>query len=242
MDFCTWLNLVFQNRKHDFGEIPVTTSWALWQANNKSTMEGKRQSFQDICSIIFSIIKEMRELNDKILAPMNAMNSIWKPPQEPFVKVNFDVVFKTTLHHSYSGFVIKNSRGLPIGCGSIFNKFVSDSFTTKAIAYLQALDFVREMSFTHVKVEGDSRTMIVKINQVLPNFSDMGTYIEEIKIKVSSFQHISFYHIDRRVNIVSHMLAKERMSMREDRFWVEDLPTAAEIHLAIDLSRLVSHI
>ncbi|PPR89778.1 hypothetical protein GOBAR_AA30907 [Gossypium barbadense] len=88
----------------------------------------------------------MRELKDKIPAPVNAMNFTWKPPQEPFVKVNFDAAFKTILHHSYSGFVIRNSR------------------------------------------------------------------------------------------------VKERMSIPEYRFWVEDLPAAAKVHLARDLSGLVSQI
>ncbi|XP_017617862.1 uncharacterized protein LOC108462426 [Gossypium arboreum] len=241
MDFYTWLNLVFQNRRHDFGKIAATTAWALWQARNKRTMEGKRQSVQDIYSIIFSIIKEMRELKDKIPTPVNAMNSIWKPPQEPFVKVNFDAGFKITLHHSYYGFVIRNSKGLVMRSETIFNKFVSNSFTVEAIA-CQALDFAREMGFSHAQMQGDSRTAIVKINQVLPDFSDMGTYIEEINIKASSFQHISFHHVDRRANMVAHMLAKVRMSIPKDRFWVEDLPAAAEVHLARDLSGLVSQI
>ncbi|KAH1032638.1 hypothetical protein J1N35_044812 [Gossypium stocksii] len=203
-------------------------------------MEGKRQSTQDICSLTLSIIKEMCDLKERISAPVTKMNFCWKPPQDPFVKVNFDAAFKGTLHQSYSGFIIRNSRGQVMGSGTIFNKFVSDSFTAEAIACLQALDFARDMGFTHVHVEGDSRTTIVKINQVLPDFSDMGTYIEEIKIKTSSFQCISFQHVDRRANMVAHILAKERMSMSEDRFWVEDLPAVAEFYLARDLASMAS--
>ncbi|KAA3455432.1 reverse transcriptase [Gossypium australe] len=197
-------------------------------------MEGKRQSVQDICSIIFNIIREMKELRNKIPAQ--------KPPQEPFVKVTFDVAFKATLHHSYSGFVIRNSRGLVMGSGTVLNKFVSDPFTAEAIACLQALNFSHEMCFSHVQMEGDSRTTIVKINQVLPDYSDTRTYIEEIKIKASFFHHISFCHVDRRANMVAHMIAKERISLPEDRFWVEELPAAAEAFLARDLSGLIPQI
>ncbi|MFQ6645360.1 hypothetical protein Gotur_018930 [Gossypium turneri] len=108
------------------------------------------------------------------------MTPIWKPPQEPFVKVNFDVVFKATLHYSYSGFVIRNSR-------TVLNKFVFDPFTAEAI-------------------------------------------------------HISFHHVDRRANMVAHMIAKERISLPEDRFWVEELPMVAEAFLARDLSGLIPQI
>ncbi|KAK5834916.1 hypothetical protein PVK06_010596 [Gossypium arboreum] len=144
MDFCTWINLVFQDRRHDFGEIATTTAWALWQARNKRTMEGKGQSAQDICSLTFSIIKEMRELKERIPALVNKMNPIWMPPQEHFVKVNFDAAFRITLHQPSSGFIIRNSRGQVMGYGTIFNKFVLDSFTAEAIACLQALDFSRD--------------------------------------------------------------------------------------------------
>ncbi|KAH1122698.1 hypothetical protein J1N35_005858 [Gossypium stocksii] len=163
------------------------------------------------------------------------MNPSWKPPQEPFVKVNFDVTFKLTLHQSCSGFVVRNSRGLVLGSGTVFHNFISDSFAAEAIAYLQALIFSQEIGFTHVQVEGDSRTTIAKINQVLPDFLDMSTYIEEIKIKSCHFQHISFHHVDRRANMVAHMVAKERMVINEDRFWVEDLPAVVEVFLARDL-------
>ncbi|KAH1067086.1 hypothetical protein J1N35_032073 [Gossypium stocksii] len=140
------------------------------------------------------------------------MNSCWKPPQDPFIKVNFDAAFKVTLHQSYSGFISRNSRGQVMGSETIFNKFASDSSTAKAIACLQALDFARDMGFTHVHMEGDSRTTIVKINQ----------------------------HVDRRANMVAHILAKERMSISEDRFWVEDLPAVAECYLARDLAGMAS--
>lgn len=115
-------------------------------------MEGKRQSAEDICSLTFSIIKEMCKLKERIPAPVNKMNPIWMPPQEPFVKVNFVAAFRITLRQSSSGFIIRNSRGQVMGYGTIFNKFVSDSFTAEAIACLQALDFARDMGFTHVQM------------------------------------------------------------------------------------------
>ncbi|MBA0701139.1 hypothetical protein Goari_005652 [Gossypium aridum] len=167
------------------------------------------------------------------------MTPIWKPLQEPFVKVNLDAAFKATLHHSYSRFVIRNSRGLVMSSRTVLNKFVSDPFTTEAIACLQALNLSREIGFSHVQIEGDSQIMIVKINQVLPNYSEIGTSIKEIKIKASFFQHISFYHVDRQANMVAHMIAKERILLPEDRFWMEELPATVKAFLARDLSGLI---
>ncbi|MBA0635078.1 hypothetical protein Godav_025699 [Gossypium davidsonii] len=153
----------------------------------------------------------MRELRNKIPAQVKTMTPIWKPPQEPFVKVNFDAAFKVTLHNSYSGFFIRNSRGSVMGSGTVLKKFVFDPFTAEAIACLQALNLSREMGFSHVQMEGDSRTMI----------------------------HISFHHVDRRANMVAHMIAKEWILLPEDRFWMEELPAAVEAFLARDLSGLI---
>ncbi|MBA0575134.1 hypothetical protein Golob_024452 [Gossypium lobatum] len=141
------------------------------------------------------------------------MTPIWKPLQEPFVKVNFDAAFKVTLHHSYSGFVIMNSTVLVMGSRTVLNKFVSDPFTIEAIACLQALNLSREIGFSHVQMEGDSRIMIVKINQ-----------------------HISFHHVDRQANMVPHMIAKERILLPEDRFWMEELPAAGPKNIKNELA------
>ncbi|PPS15725.1 hypothetical protein GOBAR_AA04860 [Gossypium barbadense] len=62
------LNVVFQNKRHDFGEIAATIK--------KRIMQGKRQSVQDICSIIFNIIREMRELRNKIPTQVKMMTPI----------------------------------------------------------------------------------------------------------------------------------------------------------------------
>ncbi|KAK5803638.1 hypothetical protein PVK06_031286 [Gossypium arboreum] len=57
----------------------------------------------------------------------------------------------------------------------------------------------------------------------------MGTYIEEIKIKEGA-------------NIVAYMIAKERISLPEDSFLVEELPVATEAFFARDLSGLTPYI
>ncbi|MBA0784632.1 hypothetical protein Gotri_006873, partial [Gossypium trilobum] len=94
-----------------------------------------------ICCIPFSIYT----IGDKMvwctdnsgMYTVKTMTPIWKSPQEPFVKVNFDSAFKATLYHSYSSFVIRYSRGSVMGSGTVLNKFVSDPFRTEAIACLE---------------------------------------------------------------------------------------------------------
>lgn len=50
-----------------------------------------------------------------------------------------------------------------MGCGVRRNRFVADAFVAKALAYVQAVVFVKEMGFQHIEVEGDDKYVIVKL-------------------------------------------------------------------------------
>ncbi|MBA0783600.1 hypothetical protein Gotri_001293 [Gossypium trilobum] len=99
-----------------------------------------RMEAHAICCIPLSIYtiedKMVWCIDNSGMYTVETMTPIWKPPQEPFVKVNFDAAFKANLYHSYSSFVIRNSRGSVMGSGTVLNKFVSDPFTAEAIACL----------------------------------------------------------------------------------------------------------
>ncbi|MBA0747631.1 hypothetical protein Gogos_004531 [Gossypium gossypioides] len=98
--------------------------------------------------------------NQFVMEDINVVK--WLPPERAVVKINFDAAFKQNLHQSCSGFVIRYNLGLVMGNGSILNSNVADAFSVEALPCLQALTFVKEMGFSQVVVEGDSRMTIIK--------------------------------------------------------------------------------
>ncbi|MBA0661616.1 hypothetical protein Goklo_005892 [Gossypium klotzschianum] len=48
----------------------------------------------------------------------------WKPPENPFVKINFDAAYKKDDNRSCSGIVIKDSDGRVLGSRIVLNENV----------------------------------------------------------------------------------------------------------------------
>ncbi|MBA0670628.1 hypothetical protein Goklo_023844, partial [Gossypium klotzschianum] len=119
----------------------LTTMWMLWHARNKFVMEERLPEMQ------------------------RTMLSKWLPSEKAIVKINFDAAFKQNLHQSCLSFVIRNDLGPIMESGSILNSNVVDTFSTKALACLQALTFAKDTGFSQVVIEGDSRMTIMKAHR-----------------------------------------------------------------------------
>ncbi|MBA0877216.1 hypothetical protein Goshw_030055, partial [Gossypium schwendimanii] len=103
---------------------------------------------------------------------------------------------------------------------------ISDAFMAEAVACFQGLLFAKETGFTIVEVEGDSRTIIEKINQKGFGRADLDSVILDIKSMGRFFHKISFKHVRREANRVAHFIAREGNNRSEDTFWMEEFPSA----------------
>lgn len=108
VNFWEWFCYLVQDRAERVWEKVVIAVWAIWWARNRQTA--------------------VREVDiDR-----------WKPPQNSWVKLNFDAALHSNL--------------LDVGLA-------------KAVACYQGLLFAKETSFANVEVEGDARVVIEKIIQ-----------------------------------------------------------------------------
>ncbi|MBA0704259.1 hypothetical protein Golax_016529 [Gossypium laxum] len=102
------------------------------------------------------------------------MSSKWLPPDRRAEKVNFDVAFCQHLKQCSSGVVIRNNLGLVMGSGVVLYSHVADAFAAEVLACLHAITFARDMGFRKVVVEGDSRTIIIKVQKGVLDRSAIG--------------------------------------------------------------------
>ncbi|MBA0602538.1 hypothetical protein Gorai_002717, partial [Gossypium raimondii] len=86
---------------------------------------------------------------------------------------------------------------------------IPDAFSAEALACVQALKFAREMGFTMIEVEGDSRTVISNINGAKEDKSHNSAYISDAR-------------------------TQEGFALREDTYWVEEVPIVALTAVATD--------
>ncbi|MFQ6645197.1 hypothetical protein Gotur_020017, partial [Gossypium turneri] len=87
---------------------------------------------------------------------------------------------------------------------------IRDSTTVEVVACLQAVNFAKEIGFGDVVIEGDSLTVIKKLNYQEENRSVICNILNEIKLKVTRFRSLSFRYIPYSANMATYDLAVKR--------------------------------
>ncbi|KAL4289789.1 hypothetical protein GQ457_14G005030 [Hibiscus cannabinus] len=119
----------------------------------------------------------------------------------PAIKFNFDSAFNQQSSSAISGAIWRNSEGLILAACAIPHNNVPDAFVAEALACQQMVQSAKDVGFSNVIIEGDSRTVIKKIN----DGSIIAPIIADIKELAKYFGAISFCF----VNKVAHALTRE---------------------------------
>jgi hypothetical protein len=87
-----------------------------------------------------------------------------------------------------------------------------------------AAQFVCEMGYQKVVLEGDSQSVISALQRVSPCGSGCGQLISDTQVILSSLEHHSFTHVKRDANKVVHGIAILALSQLLDKVWVDGCP------------------
>ncbi|MBA0796496.1 hypothetical protein Gohar_007259 [Gossypium harknessii] len=103
---------------------------------------------------------------------------------------------------------------------TIKNDFVPDLFVVKARAAIHSFRFARDIGFSCVELEGDTRSIILKLSG-----SDrvLGLIIADGKALSRFLQRCQFTFIPREGNQVAHCHAKHGFTLDSENFWIEDV-------------------
>lgn len=124
------------------------------------------------------------------------------------VKVNFDGAVFKDLGEVGIGVVVLDSQGLVLA--SMSEKILlSQSITdVEAMVVVRAVNFVQDLSFPLVIIEGDLEIIIKALCSEDKSFSSYGHLIAEAKLSTVSFYSFCVSHIHRQGNSVTHDLAR----------------------------------
>ncbi|KAA3483188.1 reverse transcriptase [Gossypium australe] len=163
--------------------------------------------------------------------------SRWQHPPYQTVKINFDGAFDMKEHLSASGVVVRDNEGSVIVSKSRLHEKVASAFAAEALACRDAIQLGIDMQKEEVIIEGDSLTVIKKCRNVLPDRSQIGSYIFDIRQKKSDFKAIRFDFISRSVNTLAHMIATKTLKNKEEICLVGGVPLYAETQARNDSLR-----
>ncbi|KAK8481715.1 hypothetical protein V6N13_018372 [Hibiscus sabdariffa] len=189
-------------------------------------------------SFIEAYIQEHDALGQMYTSSNVSHESNWQAPPEYVVKFNFDSSFDSSSRSATTGVVGQNNLGFIMAACSIPHRNVADAFVPEAYACRQAVLFAKESGFSRVIVEGDSLSVIKKLNSDEAERSTIYPIVHDIKVLSRDFSSISYCFARRGANNVAHVLAQEYRSNPGPCYWVEEAPAAATVASELDRRRL----
>ncbi|KAK8501559.1 hypothetical protein V6N12_057890 [Hibiscus sabdariffa] len=161
--------------------------------------------------------------------------SRWLAPPSPAIKINFDSAFNQQGSYAISGAIGRNSEGLIMAASAVPHSNVPDAFVAEALACQQAVQLAKDVGFSNVIIEGDSLTVIKKINAGSHDRSVIAPIIADIKELAKNFGAISFRFVRREANKAVHVLARECCSCQTPCYWLEEAPMEATTAAEVDI-------
>ncbi|XP_052883670.1 uncharacterized protein LOC128292779 [Gossypium arboreum] len=190
---------------------------------NKNLHKGMAHSGKENARYMRHYLGEIDGINERQISDAQQTDK-WKAPAQPTININFDASFEDHNHQSVSAVVIRNHKGEIKATKSYLHSMVATAFEAEAIACYEAVLMGKDMGFSDILVEGDSKTIINKCMTKSRDKSHVSTYISNIHSEKSSFQNISFLFIPRSANQLAHAIATISLRKKEEIYLFDTAP------------------
>ncbi|KAK5825744.1 hypothetical protein PVK06_020608 [Gossypium arboreum] len=154
--------------------------WVLWNTRNRFIHEGEVKSGSQMANFVRNYIKELDGLSSS-LPVIQFHTSRWVTLMDPWLKINFDAAFNREKKELCSGLVVRDAREKVI-CSKIdFHDNIPSAFVAEAMACLQVLRLGLHLELRKVDIEGDSRTVICKLQEGAEDRLEIEVVIQDSK-------------------------------------------------------------
>ncbi|MBA0668462.1 hypothetical protein Goklo_001370 [Gossypium klotzschianum] len=136
----------------------------------------------------------------------------WRPPEEPYIKINVDTAFHVHISKSCSRINVIYDRSRTIAEKVNVNESILSAFTVEALACLQALRLGVDLDFKRVVVEGDYLSVINKANLSCVDRLAIGACIQDIRTEQRRLRECEFVYVSQEANKSTYLLVQEGWS------------------------------
>nr|XP_028962208.1 uncharacterized protein LOC114826287 [Malus domestica] len=140
----------------------------------------------------------------------------WHPPDNGFVKLNFDGYVSNA--KTGPGFIVRNEDGFVIGVGA-FNLNGATINEAEARALKEGLAYIKRKGFTKIIIEGDSKLIIEAFQGTVEPPWNTSTCLDDIKWFASACLLVIWKHTFRETNFLADAFAKQRLTSSNSHFW-----------------------
>jgi ribonuclease HI len=159
----------------------------------------------------------------------------WQPPFPGYLKCNVDASFYNAAGVTGGGWCLRDHRGhfILAGTHSIIGRLTT--LEGEAMALKEAMCEVKQIGFSHVMFESDSKSVVDAITSSHFGSSEFSAIISHVKSLLLLCPNFEVKFVKRQANMVAHSLARAAYSM-PSRCIFESIPRCIENYLIIEMN------
>ncbi|XP_065629483.1 uncharacterized protein LOC136067478 [Quercus suber] len=176
---------------HDM-EVVLVQAWLIWNQRNRVVHGGKFHDPGWLNNRATEFLEEFRTAL-VLMGPVHRGQSLrdtWQPPPPSIFKLNFDVALFLALNSSGFGVVIQNEKGEVMAAMVAKGPEVSCSEEAKFLACRKAIEFVVNVGFSELVIEGDNSSAMKAVLTLQDDYSLLGNVIGDMHHLVRNLQWV----------------------------------------------------
>ncbi|KAG6678721.1 hypothetical protein I3842_14G094800 [Carya illinoinensis] len=188
----------------------------IWQRRNKLVFEGPFLHPRTLAQRAAHQLKEFKlaqvvsKSNSRV---HNNQASIWSPPPEGTVKVNWDAAVSEAYDRVGIGLVARDHGGNVIAIKRVAREGYVAPLMAEALGGLHAAMFAAELNLSSVVLEGDSLQVVQGLSLCGERWDNVGLILLDTRAFFSRFVHCSVSFVRRGGNQKAHCLAREALEV-----------------------------
>ncbi|XP_075655236.1 uncharacterized protein LOC142625472 [Castanea sativa] len=218
--------LVYTHEEQRNVEFMAMVMWTIWHRRNQVRTSSKEYPLSQVfhaasealATFHQAISDAPKQTNHTRPAPVKC-----SPPPSGKIKVNFDSALFKDIGKAGLGVIIRDNNGQAIASLSEQASMPFSPDIVEAMAAARALSFAQDLGYTSFILEGDSANIITTLSSDETSLSTYGHILSSGKDMIGADSCVSFSHVCRSGNSVTHNITKHARYVRGFSVWTEDV-------------------
>jgi ribonuclease HI len=152
--------------------------------------------------------------------------SRWSKPAAESIKINWDAALDVRKKRMGVGIIARNDMGDVKAALCTALPYIQNPTVPEAFGARRAVEFAREMGFSSIEIEGDSREVVLALENSGDCCVSYRNLVSKTRILLFSFPHWKIGHVGLDGNKAAHCLAKLVVSQFCQYVWIGVCPSA----------------
>ncbi|XP_042979840.1 uncharacterized protein LOC122310016 [Carya illinoinensis] len=207
------------------------TAYMLWRRRNSYVFESKFLDPNALVKAANQKVIDFMEANKKIgevRVAANQVQSYWCAPPDQFHKANLDASMDRAKCRIGIGVIIRDWKGKAMATLRCQRALFPDPVIAEALGALKAISLCQQLYINRVILEVDAKTVVDDINCGIEKWNSGGMIIQDIRHKLRLMEQWSVQYIQRSINVIAHLLAKDALKLSEESIVLEGIPSCIQ--------------